>query len=53
MYNASMAKTHRLQIRLSEKELLALQYEADKQGESMAEIVRQFIHRLPQPPLNP
>jgi len=53
MYNASMAKTHRLQIRLSETEFLSLQAEAEKQGEPMAEIIRQYIHRLPQQHVKP
>lgn len=49
MYNQNMAKTHRLQIRLSEEEFLTLQAEADRKDESMAEVVRQYIHRLPKP----
>jgi predicted DNA binding CopG/RHH family protein len=44
-----MAKTHSFVIRLSEEEFSTLKAEAEKKGESMAEILRQFIHRLPQP----
>jgi predicted DNA binding CopG/RHH family protein len=44
-----MTKTHRLQIRLSENEFLKLKAKADAKGEPMAEIIRQYIHRLPNP----
>ena len=44
-----MSRTKKLDIRLSEYELLQLRQEAEKQGCPMSDLVRKYISRLPKP----
>lgn len=44
-----MARDKRFMIRMSEFEYKQLQQEAEKQGVSMADVVRRLIAKLPRP----
>jgi hypothetical protein len=44
-----MSRTRVLQFRLSDYEFEQLQQEADRQGVPMADLLRKYIARLPEP----
>ena len=47
-----MSRTKRLEIRLSQYEMIQLQQEALKQGCSMADLLRKYISKLPKPKID-
>lgn len=45
-----MARSYKLQVRLTDQERKRLEFEAKTRAVSMSEVVKDFIKQLPEPP---
>lgn len=45
-----MARSYKLQVRLTDQEKKKLEFEAANRSVSMSEVVKDFIKQLPEPP---